>query len=92
MFEQPCLIADHQTDRRTATWRLWMGGRMTRTLIRNGVIVPMAGRSNAIDGKSLLIDGDRIAVIEDTAVLEPQGGIDETIDATGKAWPAPARH
>jgi imidazolonepropionase-like amidohydrolase len=69
-----------------------MGGRMTSTLIRNGVIVPMEGRSSAIDGKSLLIDGDRIAVIDDAAVLEPQGGIDETIDATGKAWPASARH
>ena len=65
---------------------------MTRTLIKNGTIVPMDARSNAIEDKALLIEDDRIAAIDNAAVLEAQGGIDETIDATGKAWPAPARH
>lgn len=58
---------------------------MARTLIKGGVIVPMDGRANAIMGKALLFEDDRIVAIDDAAVFEAQGGIDETIDARAKA-------
>jgi 5-methylthioadenosine/S-adenosylhomocysteine deaminase len=58
---------------------------MSKTLIKSGTIVPMDGRTNAIENKALLIEDDRIVAIDDAVALEAQGGIDETIDASAKA-------
>ena len=57
---------------------------MHRILIKNGVIIPMDGKSRTIENKALLIEDNRIAAIDSTEILAEKHSIDQTIDAGGK--------
>jgi 5-methylthioadenosine/S-adenosylhomocysteine deaminase len=60
---------------------------MSRTLIRNGIVLPMEGRKVVFDPGSVLIDGDEIAAVGPVAELDadPRAADAAVVDATGHA-------
>jgi 5-methylthioadenosine/S-adenosylhomocysteine deaminase len=64
-------------------------GGVARTLIRNGIVLPMAGGATVLDPGSVLIDGDTIVAVGpvDAVDAEPRAAPDgvEVVDATGHA-------
>lgn len=59
----------------------------TRTLIRNGVVLPMSGPKVAFDTGSVLVEGDTIAAVGPVEELDadPRSEGAEVVDATGHA-------
>jgi cytosine/adenosine deaminase-related metal-dependent hydrolase len=64
-------------------------GGVARTLIRNGIVLPMAGAAAVLDPGSVLIDGDTIVAVGpvDAVDADPRAAPDgvEVVDATGHA-------
>jgi 5-methylthioadenosine/S-adenosylhomocysteine deaminase len=64
-------------------------GAVARTLIRNGVVLPMTGGAAVLDPGSVLIDGDTIVAVGpvDAVDADPRAAPDgvEVVDATGCA-------
>ena len=62
---------------------------MARTLIRNGIVLPMTGGTAVLDPGSVLIDGDTILAVGpvDAVDADPRAAPDgvEVVDATGHA-------
>jgi 5-methylthioadenosine/S-adenosylhomocysteine deaminase len=62
---------------------------VARTLIRNGIVLPMTGRTTVFDPGSVLVDGDTIAAVGPVDALDadPRAMADgtEVVDATGHA-------
>ncbi|HXJ62755.1 MAG TPA: amidohydrolase, partial [Actinomycetota bacterium] len=56
-----------------------------RTLIRNGVVLPMEGRRAAFDPGSVLIDGVAIAAVGPVEEVDRLAEGAEVVDATGHA-------
>ncbi|HKA85060.1 MAG TPA: amidohydrolase [Acidimicrobiales bacterium] len=61
---------------------------MARVLIRNGIVLPMAGGASVLDPGSVLLDGDTIAAVGPVEAVDADpraaGGV-EVVDATGHA-------
>jgi len=53
-------------------------------LIKNGLIVPMDGKSRTLKNQALLIQENRIAAIGDADALQKEHKVERVIDATGK--------
>jgi 5-methylthioadenosine/S-adenosylhomocysteine deaminase len=64
-------------------------GGVARVLIRNGIVLPMAGRATVLDPGSVLLDGDAIVAVGPVdavdADLRAAGDSVEVVDATGHA-------
>jgi 5-methylthioadenosine/S-adenosylhomocysteine deaminase len=64
-------------------------GGVARILIRNGIVLPMTGRTTVFDPGSVLVDGDTIVAVGPVDALEadPRAMADgtEVVDATGHA-------
>jgi 5-methylthioadenosine/S-adenosylhomocysteine deaminase len=64
-------------------------GGVARTLIRNGIVLPMTGGTAVLDPGSVLIDGDTILAVGpvDAVDADPRAAPDgvEVVDATGHA-------
>jgi 5-methylthioadenosine/S-adenosylhomocysteine deaminase len=64
-------------------------GGVARILIRNGIVLPMIGRTTVFDPGSVLVDGDTIVAVGPVDALEadPRAMADgtEVVDATGHA-------
>ena len=64
-------------------------GRVARTLIRNGIVLPMTGGATVLDPGSVLVDGDTIVAVGpvDAVDADPRAAADgtEVVDATGHA-------
>jgi 5-methylthioadenosine/S-adenosylhomocysteine deaminase len=64
-------------------------GGVARTLIRNGIVLPMTGGAVVLDPGSVLIDGDTIVAVGlvDAVDADPRAAPDgvEVVDATGHA-------
>jgi 5-methylthioadenosine/S-adenosylhomocysteine deaminase len=64
-------------------------GGVARTLIRNGIVLPMTGGAAVLDPGSVLIDGDTIVAVGlvDAVDADPRAAPDgvEVVDATGHA-------
>jgi 5-methylthioadenosine/S-adenosylhomocysteine deaminase len=62
---------------------------VARTLIRNGIVLPMTGGTTVFDPGSVLVDGDTIVAVGPVDALDgdPRGAADgiDVIDATGHA-------
>jgi 5-methylthioadenosine/S-adenosylhomocysteine deaminase len=62
---------------------------VARTLIRNGIVLPMTGRTTVFDPGSVLVDGDTIVAVGpvDAVDADPRAVADgtEVVDATGHA-------
>ena len=58
-----------------------------RTLIRNGIVLPMTGGQTTFDPGSVLVDGDAIVAIGEVDALDadPRSAGAEVVDATGHA-------
>ena len=57
---------------------------MHRTLIQNGTIIPMDGKSRMMENKAVLIEDNQIAAIGSPETLKKKYDIDQTIDASGQ--------
>lgn len=57
------------------------------TLVRGGIVVPMAGPRRVLDPGSVLIDGTGIVAVGDVGALDvdPRAAAAEVVDATGHA-------
>jgi 5-methylthioadenosine/S-adenosylhomocysteine deaminase len=64
-------------------------GAVARTLIRNGIVLPMTGRAAVLDPGSVLVDGDTIIAVGpvDAVDVDPRtaAGATDVVDATGHA-------
>jgi 5-methylthioadenosine/S-adenosylhomocysteine deaminase len=64
-------------------------GGVARVLIRNGIVLPMAGGATVLDPGSVLLDGDTIVAVGpvDAVAGDPRASGDgvEVVDATGHA-------
>ena len=62
---------------------------MARTLIRNGIVLPMTGGASVLDPGSVLVDGDTIVAVGpvDAVDADPRAAADgtEVVDAAGHA-------
>ncbi len=60
---------------------------MTATLIRNGIVLPMTGRSASFDPGSVLLDGNEIVAVGPVDAIDRHGlaGQAEIVDASGHA-------
>ncbi|MCX4972399.1 amidohydrolase [Streptomyces sp. NBC_00620] len=57
----------------------------TRTLIRNGIVIPCEGRKTVYDPGSVLVEDGRIAAVGTVAELDAAAADAQVVDATGHA-------